>query len=96
MRPRRGFALPSYVEASFARAFAQDACQSPSAAPSDEPASAALAPLLTPEAVAEILDVSIRTLRRHAASGALRPVRIGRLVRYRPADVLRFIEGRML
>ena len=94
MTERRRFALPMEVEASLARTFTDGDDETLSVVPSDEPSSAALEQLLTPEAVAEILDVSVRTLRRHAASGLLRPARIGRLVRYRPADVLRFIAER--
>jgi excisionase family DNA binding protein len=45
-------------------------------------------PLLTPEQVAAVLGVSVRTVRRLAAEGRLRPVRIGyRTTRFRPEDV---------
>jgi excisionase family DNA binding protein len=50
-------------------------------------------PLLRPEAVAEILACSPKTVYAWAASGLLPSVRLGRLVRFRPADVCGFIEA---
>jgi excisionase family DNA binding protein len=44
---------------------------------------APLQPLLTVADVAAALNVSVRTVRRLAASGALRTIRIGRAVRFR-------------
>jgi len=48
--------------------------------------------LLTPDRVAALLAVSVRSVRRYAEEGRLVPVRIGRNVRYRLADVERLIE----
>lgn len=45
------------------------------------------APLLTKDQVAELLQVSRRTVERMEESGELEPLRIGRMVRYRPADI---------
>jgi excisionase family DNA binding protein len=50
-------------------------------------------PLLRPEAVARLLACSPKTVYAWAASGSLPSVRLGRLVRFRPADVQRFVEG---
>jgi predicted DNA-binding transcriptional regulator AlpA len=51
-------------------------------------------PLLKPEQVAKHLEVEQSTLAawRSDKSQALPYVRVGRLVRYRPADVAAFIE----
>jgi excisionase family DNA binding protein len=43
--------------------------------------------LLTTRQVAARLQISMRTVRRLAAQGALPPVRIGRLVRFHQHDV---------
>lgn len=48
--------------------------------------------LLTPDSVAALLAVSVRSVRRYAEEGRLAPVRIGRNVRYHLADVERLIE----
>ncbi len=40
-----------------------------------------LTPLMTVKEVASLLKVSVRTLRRHIAAGALSVVRIGRSIR---------------
>jgi excisionase family DNA binding protein len=50
-----------------------------------------LQPLLTMAQTAAVLNVSMRTIRRLAASGCLQPVRIGRSVRLRPQDIERMI-----
>jgi excisionase family DNA binding protein len=50
-------------------------------------------PLLRPEAVAELLACSPKTVYAWAANGLLPSVRLGRLVRFRPADVRRFVEA---
>jgi excisionase family DNA binding protein len=50
-------------------------------------------PLLRPEAVAQLLACSPKTVYAWAASGLLPSVRLGRLVRFRPAEVDRFIEA---
>jgi excisionase family DNA binding protein len=50
-------------------------------------------PLLRPEAVARLLACSPKTVYAWAASGLLPSVRLGRLVRFRPADVQRFVEA---
>jgi excisionase family DNA binding protein len=50
--------------------------------------------LLTPDKVAALLAVSVRSVRRYSEEGRLTPVRIGRNVRYHLADVERLIaEG---
>ena len=56
--------------------------------------SAGLAPLLSSPDVAKLLDVSERTLEfwRYAGKGPAY-VRVGRRVRYRPADVEAFLEA---
>lgn len=43
--------------------------------------------LLTAEQVAKWLQVTTRTIRRMVASGTLRPVKIGGIVRFRKADI---------
>lgn len=48
--------------------------------------------LLTKQETADRLRVTARTLERWAASGDLTPVRLGRSVRYRTADIEEFIE----
>jgi excisionase family DNA binding protein len=50
-------------------------------------------PLLRPEAVARFLACSPKTVYAWAASGLLPSIRLGRLVRFRPADVQRFVEA---
>lgn len=50
--------------------------------------------LLTRMELAERFRVTVRTLERWAADGTLVPVRIGRSVRYRAADVDSFIASR--
>jgi excisionase family DNA binding protein len=50
--------------------------------------------LLTIDEVAEVLRVSVRTMRRLVACRSLPFIRVGRLVRFRPEDVRRFLEGR--
>jgi excisionase family DNA binding protein len=53
-----------------------------------------LTPLLTDREVADLLVVKPDTVRRWAASGQLPSVRLGgRLIRFRPDDVERWIEG---
>jgi len=52
-----------------------------------------LARLLTLAEVADFLSVSPKTVRRLIARG-LPCVRLGRVVRFRPADLLRFVEAR--
>jgi excisionase family DNA binding protein len=51
-------------------------------------------PLLRPEAVARLLACSPKTVYAWAAGGLLPSVRLGRLVRFRPVDVRRFVEAR--
>jgi len=50
--------------------------------------------LLTPAEVAEILRISLRSVRRLIKDGKLPIVRIGRLVRIRPEALARFIDGK--
>jgi excisionase family DNA binding protein len=48
--------------------------------------------LMTAQAVAEVLQVNQRTVRRWVAAGALRPIRLGATLRFRAADVEHLIE----
>jgi len=50
-------------------------------------------PLLRPADVAEIFDTSTRTVLRWAASGELASIRVGKVVRFRAADVEAFVEA---
>jgi excisionase family DNA binding protein len=52
-----------------------------------------LAPLLSYLDTAELLHVSETSLRRHVKAGLVPVVRIGRLVRFRPEDILRVVEA---
>lgn len=56
-------------------------------------ASEGVEPLLRPDAVARLLACSPKTVYAWAASGSIPCVRLGRLVRFRLADVRRFIEA---
>jgi excisionase family DNA binding protein len=58
-----------------------------------EPTTDRTEPLLRPEAVARLLACSPKTVYAWAASGLIPSVRLGRLVRFRPGDVWRFIEA---
>lgn len=49
-------------------------------------------PLLRPEEVARLLACSPKTVYAWAASGSIPCVRLGRLIRFAPADVRRFVE----
>jgi excisionase family DNA binding protein len=62
-------------------------------APKGSRSSRDFARLLTLPEVAEYLSVSPRTVRRLIGRG-LPCVRLGRVVRFRPADLLRFVEAR--
>jgi excisionase family DNA binding protein len=48
--------------------------------------------LMTYAQAARVLNVSTRTVRRRVAEGTLPVVRIGALVRFRPADLLREVS----
>ena len=50
-------------------------------------------PLLTPADVAEILRISLRSVRRLFAKKKLRVVHIGRAVRVRASDLRAYIEA---
>ena len=50
--------------------------------------------LLTLAEVAGFLRVSPKTVRRLVASGRLRCVRLGRVLRFQLADLFRFVEAR--
>ncbi len=63
------------------------------AAAGDDAGLHAAEPLLTPETVAGLLACSRKSIYAWAARGALPSVRLGRLVRFRPSDVRRFIEA---
>jgi len=52
--------------------------------------------LLTPEEVAKRLSVSVRSVRRFADTGQLVPIRLGRYVRYREADVVGLLARRKI
>lgn len=52
--------------------------------------------LLTADEVAGILSVSVRTVRRYAASADLPYVKVGRSVRFRLRDVENFTEARVV
>ena len=52
-----------------------------------------LDPLLTIDEVAAVLKVSPKTIRRLIARG-LPCVRLGRVIRFQQADLLRFVEAR--
>jgi excisionase family DNA binding protein len=52
--------------------------------------------LLTPRDVAGLLKVSLRTLARLHKARAIRAIKIGRLVRYRRADVERTLARRTI
>jgi excisionase family DNA binding protein len=43
---------------------------------------------------AEVLDCSVKTLRRRIAAGELAVIRDGRLIRVRPEDLERYIQQR--
>ena len=53
-----------------------------------------LRPLLTIEQVAHLLGVSSKTVRRLVAGRRLPCVRLGRVLRFQQADLLRFVEAR--
>ena len=62
------------------------------------PAGRALPPqsregLLTLRQVAEFLAVSDKTVRRLVAAGRLHCVRVGRVLRFQPADLFRYVEA---
>ena len=65
-----------------------------SASPAEESGERALPRLLILPEVATFLSVSLRTVRRLVAARQLRCVRLGRSVRFDPADVFRFVAGR--
>lgn len=44
-------------------------------------------PLLNVDEVAELLRISPAGVRRHVAAGELRAIRIGKHLRFRPADI---------
>ena len=52
-----------------------------------------LAPLLTVQEVASLFKLSVRTLRRHIAAGALSVVRIGRSIRVPREAIVAFMTG---
>jgi excisionase family DNA binding protein len=55
----------------------------------------AVEPLLTPDTVARLLACSPKSVYSWAARGLLPTVRLGRLVRFRPSDVHRFIDANL-
>jgi excisionase family DNA binding protein len=50
-------------------------------------------PLLTKRDVAQHLAVSPRTVQRYIATGALRPVRIGNVVRFEQTELSAFVRA---
>lgn len=50
--------------------------------------------LLRPDEAAEVLGVSLKTVRRRIETGALPAVRDGRLIRVHPNDLERYITAR--
>jgi excisionase family DNA binding protein len=50
-------------------------------------------PLLTTQDVAVYLQVSMRFVAKEQASGRLRPVKVGRCVRFRASEVERYLEA---
>jgi len=50
--------------------------------------------LLTLAEVAEMLSVSQKTVRRLVAGRKLPCIRLGRVLRFQPADLFRFVEAR--
>jgi excisionase family DNA binding protein len=52
-----------------------------------------LSRLLTLSEVADLLRISVRTVRRLSASGRLPCIRIGRQLRFRPDDVARQLQA---
>jgi excisionase family DNA binding protein len=66
---------------------------SPFARPADGPATTAIpGQLFTIKQVSELLQLSSRTIYSLTAAGDLPAVRIGRSVRYRPADLAAYVE----
>ncbi|MCH7753444.1 MAG: helix-turn-helix domain-containing protein [Planctomycetes bacterium] len=62
---------------------------------SKNPGHKALSPLLTADDVAELLNISLRTIRRYCSQQMMipEPVRVGpRNVRWRPQDIEDWIE----
>jgi excisionase family DNA binding protein len=55
---------------------------------------AALAQLLTLQQSADILNTSLKTLRRRIGAGDLPVIRDGRMLRVHPADLERYISAR--
>ena len=51
-------------------------------------------PLLSLREVARLLDLSVKSVSRLVARGSLPCYRIGRLVRFAPGDVFRWLEAR--
>jgi excisionase family DNA binding protein len=49
--------------------------------------------LLDKKATAERLSISLRTLDNHIKAGRLPFVKLGKLVRFIPGDIEKFIEG---
>jgi excisionase family DNA binding protein len=43
--------------------------------------------LLTYQQIAQMFSVTTRTVKRWRAEGRLKPIRLGRVVRFRPSDV---------
>lgn len=50
--------------------------------------------LLSTEAAAEILGLSRRTIQQLQARGELRPIRVGRAVRFHVEDLRNWVDGK--
>ena len=54
----------------------------------------AVEPLLTLHELAQVLRLSEKTVRRLVAARRIPCIRLGRVLRFRSADLLRFVEAR--
>lgn len=63
---------------------------------SPHPHQASAPSLLDVPAVARYANVSVKLIRSEIARGALRAIRLGRLLRFRPADVERWLDAARL
>jgi excisionase family DNA binding protein len=70
-------------------------CSSPTSSedrPHGDDPQAALEPLLTVRQIADATDFDARSVRRWIKAGRLKAIRLGRRLRIRPADFLKFLE----
>ena len=92
--PKRGLAGPAGRRHEWSRPVPRPPRPSPPPCRTP-PAPAAVPPvLLTPREAADALGISVRTLREWSVpKGSIPPVRLGRLTRYRRADLEAFAHG---